>query len=763
MKMHTTHHQCRGTGFHNTRILERVDLTPSIIQFKLEAPVLAGKAMPGQFVVLRQDEKAERLPLTIADYSSNEGWIVVIFQPVGASTRRLAQLVTGDLILDLVGPLGIASHIENYGTVVCVGGGVGVAPVYPVARALHEAGNRLVSIIGARSKDLIILEEEMNAISDKLIVCTDDGSYGLKGFVTNALQELIDSGEKINRVWAIGPVIMMANVCKVTRPYDLHTEVSLNSVMVDGSGMCGACRVEVDSTVKFVCVDGPEFDGHKVNFTELMTRQAMYASEEKRALWDYVVSSGEQDTKEKAATRIDMPRQDPRIRITNFDEVALGYSEKLAQLEASRCLQCKKHPCTQGCPVEVPIPEFIKKVAEGKSLEAAEIVLNVNSLPAVCGRVCPQESQCENYCVLGKKGKPVAIGCIERFVADYMAEHAGERSVETAPSSGKRVAVVGSGPAGLTAAADLAKMGHEVTVFETFHKPGGVLVYGIPEFRLPKAIVQREVDLIKRMGVKVETSYIIGRAASLQELMQDHGYDAVFLATGAGLPYFMDIAGENLNGVYTANEFLTRVNLMRADKFPEYATPVRIGATMAVIGGGNVAMDSARVSLRLGAEKVYCIYRRSKDELPARAEEVENAEEEGVDFRLLTNPVRFLDDGNGWLSGIECIKMELGEPDDSGRRRPVPIKGSEHVIPVDIAIIAIGQGPNPLLTRATKELALNKWGNIIADPETGQTNLPGVYAGGDIVTGAATVILAMGAGKKAARAMDAYLRGGTGE
>jgi glutamate synthase (NADPH) small chain len=754
-------HECQRDGFRDTRILERIDLSPSIIQFRLEAPVLAATAQPGQFVVLRMDDHAERLPLTIVDFNAEEGWITVIFAPVGASTSRLAELETKDVLLDLVGPLGEPTAIENYGTVVCIGGGVGVAPVFPIARALAAAGNKVISIIGARNKDMIILEEPMGAFSDEVIVCTDDGSYGREGFVTKALQEVLDRGEKVDRVWAIGPVVMMAAVSEVTKPSGIHTEVSLNSIMLDGSGMCGACRVEVGGAIKFVCVDGPEFDGHKVNFKELMTRQRMYTSEEHRAMWDYMMTSGETDHIERTKKRLDMPRQDPRTRISNFDEVALGYSPKMARTEALRCLQCKSHPCTKGCPVEVPIPEFIKAIAEGKFRDAAQLILSVNALPAVCGRVCPQESQCEVLCVLNKKDNAVAIGRLERFAADYFAEHASDASPPRPTPTGKRVAVVGSGPAGLTCAADLAMMGHEVDMFEAFHKAGGVLVYGIPEFRLPKdRIVQREVDYVKSLGVRLRTSFVVGRAATLQGLLEKDGFDAVFIGTGAGLPYFLNVPGENLNGVYSANEFLTRVNLMKAYKFPEYDTPVRVSDTMAVIGGGNVAMDAARIALRLGAKKVYCIYRRTQAELPAREEEVENAIEEGVDFRFLTNPTQFVDSGEGWLSGIECLKMELGEPDASGRRRPVPVPGSEHMIEAEIAIIAVGQGPNPLLTRATPALTTNKWGNIQADEQTGATNMKAVFAGGDIVTGAATVILAMGAGKIAARSINRYLGDG---
>jgi glutamate synthase (NADPH/NADH) small chain len=749
-------HLCQSDGFRNARILNRRNLAPAVVEFRLEAPVLARKARAGQFVVLRIDEKAERVPMTIVDANPEEGWITIIFQEVGASTRRLGQLMAGDMVLDLVGPLGEPSHIERFGTVVCVGGGVGVAPVFPVARALKQAGNRVITIMGARNRELLILEDEMRAVSDEVIVCTDDGSYGRHGFVTQALADLL-AREKIDHVWAIGPVVMMAAVCDVTRPSATPTDVSLNSIMLDGSGMCGACRVQVGGVTRFVCVDGPDFDGHAVEFKELMTRQSMYRSEENRALWDFQQTGGGRGAPEKVKRRVDMPVQDPRLRIANFNEVALGYTSRLARAEASRCLQCKTRPCMKGCPVEVPIPEFVKLTAEGRFLEAVEAIKRVNSLPAVCGRVCPQEVQCEQFCVLAKKSNAIAIGRLERFVADFEAEYGVECQCEIAAPTGKRVAVIGAGPAGLTAAADLAKLGHEVEIFEAFHKAGGVLVYGIPEFRLPKGIVEREIEYVRKLGAVIHTSYIIGRATTLGELMAEQGFDAVFIGTGAGLPHFLGVPGENLNGIYSANEFLTRVNLMKAYRFPEYDTPVRIADTMAVFGGGNVAMDAARVALRLGAKKVYCIYRRSHAELPARAEEVAHAEEEGVDFRLLTNPTRFMDNGKGWVAGVECVKMELGEPDASGRRRPVPVANSEHVIPIEIGIVAIGQGPNPLLTRSAKNLATSKWGNILADPETGQTNLPGVFAGGDIVTGAATVILAMGAGQKAARAIHAYL------
>jgi len=458
----------------------------------------------------------------------------------------------------------------------------------------------------------------------------------------------------------------------------------------------------------------------------------------------------------KSKVRQKMPEQNPKQRIQNFSEVALGYTDVNALKEASRCLQCKKPPCVEGCPVNVQIPEFIKKIKEGDFMGAIHTIKETNSLPAVCGRVCPQETQCEEKCVLGKKGQPIAVGRLERFAADYELSQGEVRAPAIAKKTGKKVAVIGAGPAGLTVAGELSKKGHDVTIFEALHKAGGVLVYGIPEFRLPKAIVQREVDYVEKLGAKIKVDQIIGQSMTLDEIFEA-GYDAVFIGTGAGLPYFMDIPGENLNGVYSANEFLTRANLMKAYLFPEYDTPIRVGSRVAVVGGGNVAMDSARVSRRLGAD-VYLVYRRSRDEMPARAEEAHHAQEEGIDFRLLTNPVRIIGDENGWVKGIECVKMELGEPDASGRRRPIEVKGSNYVIDVDVVIIAIGQGPNPILTSSTPGLQLKKSGNIEADPETGKTSREGVFAGGDIVTGAATVILAMGAGRAAAKAMDEYLQ-----
>ncbi len=451
-----------------------------------------------------------------------------------------------------------------------------------------------------------------------------------------------------------------------------------------------------------------------------------------------------------------MPHQNHHERVKNFKEVALGYTKEDALAEAERCIQCKKPACMKGCPVEVEIPAFIEKIKEGDFAGAIAKLKEKNNLPAVCGRVCPQENQCEKYCVVGKKGDPVGIGRLERFAADWELNQ-GVVPPEVPASTGKRVAVVGAGPAGLTAAGDLARMGHQVTVFEALHVAGGVLMYGIPEFRLPKKVVQAEIDYIKKLGVDIQVNAVVGKVTSVDELFAE-GYDAVFIGTGAGLPYFMNIPGENLIGVYSANEFLTRTNLMKAYDFPVAKTPIKVGKRVAVIGAGNVAMDAARTALRLGAEESYIVYRRSHEEMPARKEEIEHAEEEGVQFRLLTSPIEIVGNDQGQVIGMTCISYELGEPDASGRRSPVAIKGSEHFMEIDTVVMAIGQGPNPLVLQTTPGLELNRRGNIVADSETGATSKPGVFAGGDIVTGAATVILAMGAGKKAARAIDEYLR-----
>jgi glutamate synthase (NADPH/NADH) small chain len=485
------------------------------------------------------------------------------------------------------------------------------------------------------------------------------------------LQRLLDAGRKLDRVVAIGPPVMMRAVAEVTRKPAVPTIVSLNSVMVDGTGMCGGCRVEVGGKTRFTCVDGPEFDGHQVNFKLLLSRLNTYRPEETRAVAQHEKERAEAARPVKARERVGMPEQDPVLRRKNFDEVALGYTAEQAQSEALRCIQCRKPTCVAGCPVNIDIPAFIKDIAEGRFPASARKLRETNNLPAICGRVCPQETQCEQVCVLARKQQAIAIGRLERFVADWEAAQGRLRAPAPPAPTGYRVAVIGAGPAGLTASADLALLGHRVTVFEALASPGGVLVYGIPEFRLPKAIVQRECEYLEELGVEFRTNTPIGGALTVPLLLKE-GFDAVFIGTGAGLPQFLGVPGENLKGVYSSNEFLTRVNYMKAYRFPEYQTPVRVGRRVAVVGGGNVALDSARSALRLGAEQVYLVYRRSRQEMPARAEELRHALEEGLELRELTNPVRVLGDSDDWVVGLECLRMELGEPDASGRRRPVP-------------------------------------------------------------------------------------------
>ncbi len=780
------------------RIVSKKTIAPDTISLEILSPKIARKRKAGQFVILRAREQAERIPLTIAASDPQRGTIRVIFQMVGHSTLELGQLPEGGEVYDVAGPLGLPTHIEKVGTVAAVGGGIGVAVALPIARAMREAGNRVIGVIGARTKDLLILEEEMRQACDELHIATDDGSYGRKGFVTDVLAEALGNGGRIEQVLAIGPVPMMRAVCNLTREHGVRTLVSLNPIMIDGTGMCGGCRVTVGGETKFACVDGPEFDGHQVDWATLSNRQRMYLDQEKRSRelfaqihptpddpcrLEALIESAtldkpaEQPVPERQPTsnakpwelpRQPMPEQPPAERIRNFREVPHGYTPLQAVAEARRCMQCRKAACSVGrlnretgaveggCPVEIDIPAFISLIAKGDFMGAARKIKEKNLLPAICGRVCPQEEQCELFCTVGVKGEPIAIGRLERFAADWERGSGQVELPAVAAPTGHRVAVVGSGPAGLTVAGDLIRLGHAVTVFEALHRGGGVLVYGIPEFRLPKEIVRREIQFLERLGVKFEYNSIIGKLDTIDELLSEGGYDAVFVGSGAGAPMFLGIDGENLNGVYSANEYLTRSNLMKAFD-GDYDTPVARSRQVAVVGGGNVAMDAARTALRLGAEKVSIVYRRSRTEMPARNEEIHHAEQEGIEFRLLCNPVRVLDDGKGWVSGLECLRMELGEPDESGRRRPVPVEGSEFVVPADTLVVAIGNVPNPLIPQSTPDLKLGRRGTVSADPATGATSKTGVFAGGDIVTGAATVILAMGAGRKAAQAIHKYL------
>ncbi len=750
-------------------IVRREAFSDTTFLWDVLAPDVAKSAEPGHFVMLRLHDGGERIPLTVADFDREQGTVTLVVQALGKTTQEMRDhYKAGDSFADFVGPLGLPQHVSQAGHVVFVGGGLGVAPVFPQLRAFKEAGNRTTGIVGFRNRDLVFWEEKFGQSCDELIVCTDDGSYGKPGFVTAALQEVLER-DKPDLVIAIGPLPMMNACVETTRPFGVKTMVSLNAIMVDGTGMCGSCRVTVGGEIKFACVDGPDFDGHKVDFKELMLRQKRFKGEESSANIDYaricnveklLFEQGKHNYKkykDLAPEATKMPERDPLERSRNFLEVNLGYSMANAMTEAERCIMCSKPACIEGCPVGIDIPGFIRHLLV-RDLDGALAVINEsNLLPSICGRVCPQESQCEAQCVVGRKLEPVAIGRLERFVGDHATRRkAAPRQFDK--QLGK-VAVVGSGPSGLAVAADLLKFGCEVTVYEALHVVGGVLQYGIPSFRLPRETISREVEALKGMGVKFETNKVIGKTFSVPQLMGEMGYDAVFVGAGAGAPAFLGIPGEFAGQVYSANEFLTRVNLMGGDKFPYLDTPVTIGKSVVVIGAGNTAMDCLRVAKRLGTPTVRCVYRRSEAEAPARLEELRHAKEEGIEFFFLHGPVEILVDDDGVVRGMKVQKMVLGEPDDKGRRQPIP-QDEFLELECDTVIYALGTKANPIVTKSTPGLELNKWGYIVADAQTQATSVPGVFAGGDIVTGGATVILAMGAGRRAARAIGAYLTSG---
>ena len=759
------------------KIVSKEQFSEKVFRLRVEAPLIAKAYRAGNFVILRVGEKGERIPLTIAHADPDKGLITLVIQKVGLSSSRICDLNEGDCITDVVGPLGQATHIENFGTVVCAGGGVGVAPMLPIATALKKAGNRVISVLAGRSKDLIILEKEVREVSDEVIIMTDDGSYGDKGLVTEGIERVIKR-EKVDHCVAIGPAIMMKFVCKLTKQYEIPTVVSLNTIMVDGTGMCGACRVTVGGKTKFVCVDGPEFDGHQVDFDGMMQRLGSFKSEEaheieklgkndecaseydeltnRDAAWRAELRNKMKPKERTAIERCPMPELDPIYRATKLrEEVNTGFTKEMALVEAQRCLDCPKPACMEGCPVNIKIPSFIKNIERGEFVKAAQVLKMTSSLPAVCGRVCPQEKQCESQCIHLKMGhKAVAIGALERFAADYARESGEMPAPNVAASNGKKVAVVGSGPAGLSFAGDMAKLGYSVTVFEALHEIGGVLKYGIPEFRLPNSIVEHEIENLRAMGVEFVKDCVVGKTISIAQL-QDEGYQGVFVASGAGLPNFMNIPGENSINILSSNEYLTRVNLMDASN-PETDTPMHIGKRVAVIGGGNTAMDSVRTALRLGAERAMIIYRRSEAEMPARLEEVKHAKEEGVEFLTLHNPIEYIADERGCVKQIVLQKMELGEPDASGRRSPVPVEGAIETIDIDMAVVSVGVAPNPLVPTSVEGLELGRK-NTIAVNENMQSSIPFIYAGGDIVRGGATVILAMGDGRRAAAAMHEQL------
>ncbi len=748
------------------KIVKREAFSDVTFLWEVEAPDVALSAQPGHFVMVRLREGAERVPLTVADYDRKRGTITMVVQALGKTTREMmADYKEGDTFTDFVGPLGLPQHIEKKGHVVLVGGGLGVAPVYPQLRAFKEAGNRTTGIIGFRSKNLVFWEDRFRKYCDDTIVCTDDGSYGKPGFVTQALKEVCEK-DKPDLVIAIGPLPMMNACVETTRPFGVKTMVSLNAIMVDGTGMCGSCRVTVDGQVKFACVEGPDFDGHKVDFGELIQRQRRFKKEETLASEDYAhVCNLEKQLflenkrnykkiKDLAPKQTSMPERDHHERAQNFKEVNLGYTLQDALGEAERCIQCAKPTCISGCPVEIDIPGFLRHLVVRDFDGALAVIHESNLFPSICGRVCPQETQCEAQCVIAKKVESVGIGRLERFVGDNARAPKG-RPPANAGQLGK-VAVVGSGPAGLAAAADLVRFGADVTVYEALHVVGGVLRYGIPSFRLPRDIIEREVQYLRDLGVKFETNKVIGKTFTVPQLLGEKGYDAVFLGVGAGAPTFLGIAGEFAGQVYSANEFLTRVNLMGGDKFPFQDTPVNIGKSVVVIGAGNTAMDCLRVSKRLGAPTVRCVYRRSEAEAPARIEEIRHAKEEGIDFFFLHTPVEIYTDKDGNVRGMKVEEMKLGEPDEKGRRKPMST-GIFKDLECDTVVYALGTKANPIITQSTPGLGLNKWGNIVADDFTQATTLPGVFAGGDIVTGGATVILAMGAGRRAAKGIGTYL------
>ena len=763
------------------KIVSKEQFSEKVFKFVVEAPLIAKSRRPGNFVIFRIGEKGERVPLTIAEADTEKGTITLVVQRMGVSTHKLCELNEGDYITDVVGPLGQPTHIENFGTVVCAGGGVGIAPMLPIAQALKAAGNRVISVLAGRSKELIILEDEMRKASDEVIIMTDDGSYGTKGLVTQGIESVIQR-EKVDKCFAIGPAIMMKFVCLLTKKYEISTDVSLNTIMVDGTGMCGACRVTIDGQTKFVCVDGPEFDGHKVDFDEMMKRMGAYKPEEMADLQKYEEAQAQAKVQAEAAeksrdaawrqelrksmkpkermaiARAKMNELEPAYRAhVRKEEVNQGLTKEQALVEAKRCLDCANPGCVQGCPVGIDIPRFVKNIERGEFIEAAHTLRETSSLPAVCGRVCPQEKQCESHCIhLKTGGEAVAIGYLERFAADYERE-SGQMSVpEIKVKNGIKVAVVGSGPSGLSFAGDMIKKGYDVTVFEALHEIGGVLKYGIPEFRLPNKIVDVEIDALAKMGVKFVKDCIIGKTISVEQL-EEEGFKGIFVGSGAGLPNFMHIPGENYINVLSSNEFLTRVNLMDAAS-EDTDTPVPFGKHVVVVGGGNTAMDSVRTALRLGAESATIVYRRSEDEMPARKEEVKHAKEEGVRFMTLHNPIEYKADEQGHVSQVILQKMELGEPDASGRRSPVAIPGAIETLEADLVIVAIGVSPNPIVPRSVKGLELGRKGTIAVNDDL-QSNIPTIFAGGDIVRGGATVILAMGDGRRAAASMDAKLKG----
>jgi len=780
------------------KIIRKEQFSEKVFLFEIEAPLIAKSRKAGNFVIVRVGKKGERMPLTIAGADIEKGTITIVVQQVGLSSKKLCMLNEGDYVTDVVGPLGNPTHIENFGTVVCAGGGLGVAPMLPIIQALKAAGNRVLSVMAGRSKDLIILEDKVRESSDEVIIMTDDGSYGEKGVVTVGIEKFIEQ-EHVDKVFAIGPPIMMKFSNLTAQKHNIPCEVSLNTIMVDGTGMCGACRLTIGGKTKFVCIDGPEFDGALVDWDEMFKRMGTFKREEQEELAhfeDHLEKISEQtegtDNAEKscvkdarnsqhaendpievltdnksewrmtlrksmkpkdrmAIERVIMPELDPVYRATTrTEEVNIGLTEEMALTEAKRCLDCPKPTCVEGCPVNIDIPSFIKNIERGEFLAAAKVLKNTSALPAVCGRVCPQEKQCESRCIhLKSGGKAVAIGYLERFAVDYERESGNISLPEIAPSNGIKIAVVGSGPSGLSFAGDMVKKGFDVYVFEALHEIGGVLKYGIPEFRLPNRIVDVEIENLAKMGVHFQTDVIVGKTISIEEL-EEQGFKGIFVGSGAGLPNFMNIPGENAINIMSSNEYLTRVNLMDAAN-PTTDTPLNPAKNVLVVGGGNTAMDSCRTAKRLGAN-VTLVYRRSEAEMPARLEEVKHAKEEGINFLTLHNPIEYIADENGAVKQAVLQVMELGEPDASGRRSPIPVEGKTVTLDIDQVVVAVGVSPNPLVPKSIEGLELGRKNTIVVNEDM-QSSRPDVFAGGDIVRGGATVILAMGDGRRAAASM----------
>ncbi len=781
------------------KIISKEQFSEKVFCIVVEAPLIAHSCRAGNFVIVRVDKNSERVPYTIAKADPEKGTLTMVIQEVGLSSTKLCELEPGDSVLDIVGPLGNASRIENYGTVICAGGGIGIAAILPILTALKKAGNRVISVLAGRTKELVIMVDDVAKYSDEVIIMTDDGSYGKKGVVTVGVEEVIQR-EHVDKVVAIGPPMMMKFTSLMAKKYGIPNDVSLNTIMVDGTGMCGACRLTIGGKTKFVCIDGPEFNGDLVDWDEMFkrmgtfkgvereemerkstnvrhtddtsdrqtipTKDQMKPSEEtkaelseltdRNAEWRTVLRKSMKPKERTAIERVVMPELDPVYRATTrLEEVNKGLTKEMAMREAQRCLDCAKPTCVEGCPVNINIPSFIKNIERGQFLNAARVLKDTSALPAVCGRVCPQEKQCESRCIHLKMNEPaVAIGYLERFAADYERESGNIALPELEPANGIKVAVIGSGPAGLSFAGDMIKRGFEVYVFEALHEIGGVLKYGIPEFRLPNSIVEVEVENLRKQGVHFQTDTIVGKTISVEELEQG-GFKGIFVGSGAGLPNFMGIPGENSINILSSNEYLTRVNLMDAAN-PDTDTPIIIGKKVLVVGGGNTAMDSCRTAKRLGAE-VTLVYRRSLEEMPARAEEVKHAQEEGINFLTLHNPKEYLADENGRVSGAILDVMELGEPDESGRRRP-KTTGKTVTIDCDQVVVAVGVSPNPLVPKSIEGLELGRKNTIAVNDEM-QSSKPEIYAGGDIVRGGATVILAMGDGRRAALNMANKLLG----